>query len=99
MIIEILISMSNSNNFMVFAPEFHPKYPGLGDNYLMGNVFDDGDNPTENEFNEFSEWTFSVIDDIFDYIVNQVSGTQETYNAWGILEDSVFTPFAFLFQQ
>ena len=42
------ISMSNSNNFMVFAPEFSSqKYPGLGDNYLMGNVFDDGDNPTE----------------------------------------------------
>lgn len=78
------ISMSNSNKFMVFAPEFSSqKYPGLGDNYLMGNVFDDGDNPTENEFNEFSEWTFSVIDDIFDFIVNQVSGTQERYNAWG----------------
>lgn len=77
------ISMSNSNKFMVFAPKFSDKnFPG-GDVYNLGNVFDDGDNPTENEFNEFSEWTFSVIDDIFDFIVNQVSSTQERYNAWG----------------
>ena len=77
------ISMSNSNKFMVFAPKFSDKnFPG-GDVYNLGNVFDDGDNPTENEFNEFSEWTFSVIDDIFDFIVNQVSGSQERYNAWG----------------
>jgi hypothetical protein len=68
---------------MVFAPKFSDKnFPG-GDVYNLGNVFDDGDNPTENEFNEFSEWTFSVIDDIFDFIVNQVSGSQERYNAWG----------------
>ena len=90
--------MSNSNNFMVFAPEFSSqKYPGLGDNYLMGNVFDDGDNPTENEFNEFSEWTFSVIDDIFDYIVNQVSGTKEAYNLGAFWRSSVFTVLHFLF--
>jgi len=77
------ISMSDSNKFMVFAPRFSDKnFPG-GDVYNLGNVFDDGDNPTENEFNEFSEWTFSVIDDIFDFIVNQVSGSQERYNAWG----------------
>ncbi|NBC59016.1 MAG: T9SS type A sorting domain-containing protein [Bacteroidetes bacterium] len=40
------INMAKANNFMVFAPEFTSQnYPGLGDNYLMGNIFDDGDNP------------------------------------------------------
>lgn len=40
------ISMANANGFMVFAPEFDTNnYPGLGDNYLMGNIFDSGSKP------------------------------------------------------
>ena len=78
------ISMANSNGFMVFAPEFtNVNYPGLGDNYLMGNVFVDGDNPTQLEFNDPNEWTFSVIEPLFEYIKNDISGVQETYSAWG----------------
>ena len=78
------IDMANQNGFMVFAPEFSTmNYPGLGDNYLMGNVFDDGDNPEENELNAPSDWTFSVIEPLFDFIKSDISGEQETYNAWG----------------
>ena len=78
------ISMANANGFMVFAPEFtNVNYPGLGDNYLMGNVFVDGDNPTQLEFNDPNEWTFSVIEPLFEYIKNDISGVQETYSAWG----------------
>lgn len=40
------INMAKANNFMVFAPEFNSQnYPGLSDNYMMRNIFDDGDNP------------------------------------------------------
>ena len=78
------IDMANQNGFMVFAPEFSTwNYPGLGDNYLMGNVFDDGDNPEESEFNAPSYWTFSVVETLFDFIRSDISGVQETYNAWG----------------
>jgi hypothetical protein len=78
------INMANANNFMVFAPEFTSQnYPGLGDNYLMGNIFDDGDNPSPSTFNSADEWTFSVIDPIFDQIKEDINGSQQAYNAWG----------------
>lgn len=78
------ISMANANGFMVFAPEFSSNhYPGLGDDYLMANIFDDGDNPSPSTFNNQNEWTFSVLDPIFDYIKADINGTQIAYNAWG----------------
>lgn len=78
------IDMANANGFMVIAPEFSSqKYPGLGDNYIMSNIFDDGDNPSEATFNDKNEWTFSTIDPLFEYIKQDVSGSQETYKAWG----------------
>jgi len=78
------INMANANNFMVFAPEFSSSnYPGLGDNYLMANIFDDGDNPSPSTFNSSDEWTFSVLDPIFEFIKANISGSQQAYNAWG----------------
>ena len=78
------ISMANENNFIVIAPEYSSaNYPGLGDNYLMANIFDDGDNPTPETFNDKNEWTFSTLDPLFDYVKTAISGTQETYSAWG----------------
>ncbi len=49
----------------------------------MSNIFDDGDNPTPETFNDPDEWTCSVLDPLFDYIVADISGTQQKYNAWG----------------
>ena len=78
------IDMANDNGFIVIAPEFSSNnYPGLGDNYLMGNVFDDGDNPSPETRNPEDEWTFSVIEPLFDAILDDISSTQTTYNAWG----------------
>jgi hypothetical protein len=78
------ITMANANGFMVFAPEFSDSnYPGLGDNYLMANIFEDGDNPSLSTYNNPDEWTFSVLDPIFENIKQDISGTQEAYNAWG----------------
>lgn len=78
------IAMADANSFMVFAPEFTTSnYPGLGDNYLMANIFDDGDNPSPSTFNTPDEWTFSILDPLFDAIKADINGTQQTYNAWG----------------
>ena len=78
------IQMANANGFMVIAPEYSSaNYPGLGDNYLMSNIFDDGDNPTPASFNSPNEWTFSTLDPIFEAVKAAVSGSQEKYSAWG----------------
>ncbi|WP_339614036.1 T9SS type A sorting domain-containing protein [uncultured Winogradskyella sp.] len=78
------IAMANENGFIVIAPEFSSaNYPGLGDNYLMANIFDDGDNPSPETFNSENEWTFSTLDPIFETVKAAISGTQEKYSAWG----------------
>ncbi|MGS2726720.1 T9SS type A sorting domain-containing protein [Psychroserpens sp. BH13MA-6] len=77
------ITMANANGFMVFAPEFSDaNFPG-GDAYQLANIFDDGDNPSSGSFNSVDEWTFSIIDPLFDYIKTDISGLQEVYDAWG----------------
>ncbi|MDB9842800.1 T9SS type A sorting domain-containing protein [Polaribacter sp.] len=78
------IQMANDNGFIAIAPEFSAaNYPELGDHYLMSNIFDDGDNPSPETFNDQSEWTFSILDPLFEYVKVAASSTQETYNAWG----------------
>ena len=84
------ISMANDSNFMVFAPEFNSLDFSSGDMYNLANVYKDGDNPSEETLNEKEEWTFSILDPLFEYIKNEVSGTQETYNGWGHSAGSQF---------
>jgi len=77
------ISMANSNKFMVFAPEFSDAEFSTGDAYNLANIFDDGDNPSLSTFNSKDQWTFSILDPLFEQIKTAVSGTQEKYNGWG----------------
>lgn len=78
------INTADTNGFMVFAPQFSSaNYPGLGDNYIMSNIFDDGDNPSPATFNTQNEWTCSILDLLFDYIKADISGVQANYSAWG----------------
>jgi hypothetical protein len=49
----------------------------------MANIFEDGDNLSLSTYNNPDEWTFSVLDPLFKNIKQDISGTQEAYNAWG----------------
>ena len=84
------INMANNSNFMVFAPEFDSIDFSSGDQYNLANVFDDGDNPSSDTLNPKEEWTFSILDPLFEYIKNEISGTQESYNGWGHSAGSQF---------
>tara|TARA_B100001057_G_scaffold410901_1_gene426241 strand:+ start:12266 stop:13234 length:969 start_codon:yes stop_codon:yes gene_type:complete len=77
------ISMANQNNFMVFAPEFNSDNFPTGDMYNLANIFLDGDNPSAESYNSPENWTFSIIDQLFEFIKSEVDGNQESYNAWG----------------
>jgi hypothetical protein len=77
------ISMANANKFMVFAPEFSDADFSTGDAYNLANIFDDGDNPSTGTYNPKEQWTFSVLDPIFEKIKTAISGSQEKYNGWG----------------
>lgn len=78
------INMANANGFMVFAPEFSSThYPSFGDDYLLSNIFDDGDNPSPETYNSKNEWAFSALDPLFEYIKADISGNQQDYSGWG----------------
>lgn len=72
------IDLANQYNIMIVAPEFsnenYPKSVG----YNLGNMFDLEGNPLPEEL-----WSFSVIDPIFDFVVEQINGNQTHYNMFG----------------
>jgi pimeloyl-ACP methyl ester carboxylesterase len=78
-----MISKANQYNFIVIAPEFSSSYFPSGDSYNLGNVFIDGDNPSNSTLNPEEEWTFSVIDPLFDYIKQLTKNTSEKYEVFG----------------
>jgi len=78
-----MIADANKKNVMIFVPEFSDSlYPG-SDQYNMGNVFVDGDNPSAATLNDESVWTFSVIEPLFDYIQLLTGHNLPSYDVFG----------------
>lgn len=70
-------------NFMAVVPEFSEEnFPG-GDAYNLGNVFIDGDHPSASTLNPEDEWTFSIIEPLFDFIKQKINNESETYLIFG----------------
>lgn len=78
-----LIDKSNEHNFVIICPRFSSQdFPG-GDVYNLGNVYVDGDNPQPSELNPTDEWTFSVIEPLFDEVKQLLNSEQESYDIFG----------------
>lgn len=76
-------SKANQFNFIVLAPEFSIQNFPSGDQYNLGNVFVDGDNPSPTTLNPESEWTYSIIEPLFDYVKVQINNSNTTYDVFG----------------
>ena len=80
---DAMIAKANQFNFIVIIPEFSiVNFPG-GDGYNLGNVFIDGDNPSPSTLNPEDEWTFSVIEPLFDYIKQSLNNSTLKYHIFG----------------
>ena len=78
-----MISKANQYGFIVITPEFSStNFPG-GDSYNLGNVFIDGDNPSPPTLNPEGDWTFSVIEPLFDFIKQSINNTTLKYQIFG----------------
>ena len=76
----LLIDKANQLGFALIVPEFtEEQYPG-GDGYNLGNIFIDGDNPSESTLNPKDEWAFSVIEPLFNYMKNQTGLQTEKFD-------------------
>lgn len=77
------ITKAEEHGVVVFAPLFDDAgYPGSS-GYILGNVFDDGEQPTAGGLNPASEWSFSVIEPLFDDIKRITNVTAERYDVFG----------------
>jgi len=77
------IAKANEQGFIIIAPEFsNTSFPG-GDAYNLANIFIDGDNPSSSTLVSEEEWTFSVIEPIFDFIQLRTNSTRTRYHIVG----------------
>ena len=80
---DAMIDLSESNDFILVVPEFSSTYYPGSDKYHMGNIFVDGDNPSEATLNDESVWTFSVIEPIFDDFKSRTDLATNIYDVFG----------------
>lgn len=76
-------SKSDQFGFIVITPEFSIQNFPSGDQYNLGNVFVDGDNPSPSTLNSEREWTYSIIEPLFDYVKIQINNSNATYDVFG----------------
>ncbi|VXB05379.1 conserved hypothetical protein [Flavobacterium sp. 9AF] len=78
-----IVNQCEQYGFIAIVPEFSEQnFPG-GDGYNLGNVYVDGDNPSINTLNPENEWTFSILEPLFDFFKNKTSNTSTSYHIYG----------------
>tara|TARA_B110000116_G_C16771035_1_gene553359 strand:- start:376 stop:1281 length:906 start_codon:yes stop_codon:yes gene_type:complete len=92
-----LVNKSNQFKFIVIAPQFTVNYFPGGDTYNLANIFIDGDNPSVTSLNPENQWTFSVLDPIFNYIKSITNNNSAKYNLIGFSAGGQLAHRTFLF--
>lgn len=72
------IELANKHQIIIVAPEFSQEHYPQSRGYNLGNMFDLEGNPLPEEV-----WSFSVIDPIFDFVVEKIKGNQTSYDMFG----------------
>ena len=85
-----MIQKSVDYNFILIAPKFSSSDFSLGDGYNLGNVYVDGDNPSTNTLNDEHEWSFSIIEPLFDSVKSSLSIENDKYNLFGFSAGAQF---------
>jgi pimeloyl-ACP methyl ester carboxylesterase len=80
---DAMISKSEEHGFIAITPEFSMNNFPSGDQYNLGNVFLDGDNPSPATLHPESEWTFSIIEPLFEDIKSRLNTTNDDYYVFG----------------
>jgi len=80
---DAFIQAANSKMFIVIAPEFSNENFPAGNGYNLGNVYQNGDNPSASTLNPTHEWSFSMVEPLFDYITEQLMNNSTNYQLFG----------------
>lgn len=80
---DALINKSIQHGFIIMAPEFSEEFYPAGNQYNLGNVYTNGDNPSPVTLNSELIWTFSIIEPLFDFIKSGLINSSPTYHIIG----------------
>lgn len=78
-----LIAKANQKGFIVLALRFSETYYPGSNTYNLANIFADGENPSPSTQNPEEEWTFSVIDPIFQNFKSYIGNASARYDLFG----------------
>ena len=78
----VLIAKANEYNVILLAPLFSKEdFPT--NSYHLGNIFDDGEDPNAQELHPKDEWTYALLEPLFDYFVQAVGSEEQVFDAFG----------------
>lgn len=73
-------SLAEKYGFILIAPEFTKENGYTENDYQFGGIFTSASSTTTRPE---EEWTYQIIESIFDYIKRETDNTSETYNMFG----------------
>jgi hypothetical protein len=88
---DALVAKSNQHQFILVVPEFSETFYPSANQYNLGNVFVNGENPSLTTLNPESIWTFSIIEPLFDYIISSLQNASTHYHIIGHSAGAQFT--------
>ena len=87
---DAMVSKAIEYNFIVVAPKISQENFSGGDGYNLGNVFEDGDNPSDTTINPEEDWSFSIIEPLFDQIIASSETNVDSYHIVGFSAGAQF---------
>lgn len=84
------IAESNIKEFILIVPEFTEQFFPGGNAYILGNVFEDGNNPSPQTLNPELDWTFSLIEPIFEKVKSDSGNKSTEFNMYGFSAGAQF---------
>ena len=76
--LDIWAGLVGNSNFLLLVPEFSMAYFPKVEDYILGNMVS-----AAGETNDASRWTFSIIEKIFDQVVDQNNLSRSNYIIFG----------------
>lgn len=93
-----LIAESDAFGFIVIVPQFSTEHFPGGDAFNLGNMYVDGDNPTEATRVAEEEWTFSLVEPLFHYFTERTKSEVKQYDIFGFSGGGQFAHRHFIYK-